>query len=213
MPHATCHLRLEFKLPGAGERWPYISVRQIPGGEIARIPTAAERPCLPLPDASVTGIEARDAIEHGHDEQAWLAELARVTAPGGELLARVPLDNGVAWLDALNIYRYLGDIAGRGTDEQPLETLPTGWHRHYRAGDLVRLVEAAGFEVRSVEPEGMPLGEVGHLAALVTCGLASDAGACQRRLFALRERLHHRPLMPLPRALASRVTVRATREP
>lgn len=211
MSQPPCHIRLEFRFPGEGEDSPRIVIRHLPGGEIAHIPTDEEVPRVPLPDASVASIDARDAIEHGHDEQAWLAELARVMAPGGELLVRVPLDNGTAWLDALNIYRYLSDLAAGGSGDPPLESLPTGWHRHYRVDAISELIEAAGFEIQAVETEGMPLGELGHLAGLVASGLAPDARATQRRLFDLRERLHHRPLMPLPRALASRITVRATK--
>ena len=203
-------IRLELRFPEEGERSPLIVVRQAPG-EIARIAAEEKAPCLPLPDASVSRIEARDTIEHVYDEQAWMAELARVLAPGGELRVRVPLDNGVAWLDALNIYRYLGDLAGRGSDDPPLESLPTGWHRHYRVDGIAELVEEAGFEIQSIEAEGMPLAEVGHLVGLIASGLTADARESQRRLFDLRERLHHRPLMPLPRALASRITVRARR--
>jgi hypothetical protein len=213
MPQSPSHLRLEFRLPEVDEESPQILVRQLPGGEIARIATSEPHPRPPLPDASIARVEARDAVEHGHDEQAWLAELARLLAPGGELLVRVPLDNGAAWLDALNIYRYVSDLTGRGVDTAPLETLPGGWHRHYRVDDIVGLVECAGFDIRAVEAEGMPLGELGHLAGLIASGLSQDAAESQRRLFRLRERLHHRPLMPLPRALAGRITVRATRRP
>lgn len=211
MPQPPCHIRLEFRFPDEGSDAPLIVARRLPGDEIARISTDEKRPHLPLPDASVTSIDARDAIEHGHDEQAWLAELARVLVPGGELVVRVPLDNGMAWLDALNIYRYLSDLAGRGSENPPLETLPTGWHRHYRVDDLTGLVEEAGFEIRAVEAEGLPLGELGHLAGLIASGFTSDAAASQRQLFNFRERLHHRPLMPLPRPVAGRITIRATK--
>lgn len=209
----SCHLRLDFRLPGEETDEPYIVIRRLPGDALVRIATADGNPRIPLPDASVGAIDARDAIEHAHDEQAWLAEMARVTAPGGALLARVPLDNGVAWLDALNVYRYLGDLVGRSVDDAPLESLPMGWHRHYRPESIARLIAESGFDIRAVEAEGLPLGEVGHLAGLVASGFTSDPGASQRRLFNFRERLHHRPLMPLPRALASRVTVRAIRTP
>ncbi len=211
MTQPTCHLRLEFRLPSADDDAPSIVIRRLPGDAIAHIATNEPTPHLPLPDASVEQLDARDVIEHVHDEQAWLSELARVLAPGGTLLLRVPLDNGVAWLDALNIYRYLSDLAGRGTDNPPLETLPIGWHRHYRPDDIAALVEQAGFDIRAVEAEGMPLGEAGHLAGLLASSLTPDPGATQRRLFNLRERLHHRPLMPLPRAVAGRITIRATR--
>ncbi len=211
MTQPTCHLRLEFRLPSAEDDAPSIVIRRLPGDAIAHIATDEPAPHLALPDASVEQLDARDVIEHVHDEQAWLSELARVLAPGGTLLLRVPLDNGVAWLDALNIYRYLSDLAGRGTDNPPLETLPMGWHRHYRPDDIAALVEQAGFDIRAVEAEGMPLGEVGHLAGLLASSLTPDPGATQRRLFNLRERLHHRPLMPLPRAVAGRISIRATR--
>lgn len=213
MPQPPRHLRLAFRFPDAGSDAPLIVVRCLPDGELARISTDEGSPHLPIPDASVTSIEARDAIEHGHDEQAWLAELARVIAPGGELMVRVPIDNGLAWLDALNIYRYINDLVGRSIDDAPLESLPLGWHRRYRPASIAGLIAAAGFEIRAIETEGLPLGELGHLAGLIASGFTSDANASQRRLFNLRERLHHRPLMPLPGALAGRVTVWATRKP
>jgi SAM-dependent methyltransferase len=210
MPQPPCHLRLDFSFPRADEDSPHISVRHADGDEFARIASKEEQPRLPLADASVASVDARDVLEHVRDEQAWLAEIARVVIPGGMLLLRVPLDNGLAWLDALNIYRYLGGVTGSGDDE-PLETLPTGWHRHYRTADITGLIEDAGFGVDGIESEGMPLGEIGHLAGLIATSFTRDAEASQRRLFDLRERLHHRPLMPLPRSLASRVTIRATR--
>ena len=107
MSQPSCHIRLEFRFPGEGEDSPRIVIRHLPGGEIAHIPTDEEVPRLPLPDASVARIDARDAIEHGHDEQAWLAELARVMAPGGELLVRVPLDMAAAYATFVNDGTYV----------------------------------------------------------------------------------------------------------
>jgi SAM-dependent methyltransferase len=212
MPLSLRHLRLDFAFPDAENDEPHIVVRSPEeGGVIARIATSEHEPRMPLPDASLTSIDARDVLEHGYDEDAWLAELARLLLPGGELTLRVPLDNLTGWLDALNIYRYLGDIAGLGTDREPLETLPGGWHRHYREDDMVAMLTRAGYMTTSIEHEGLPVGELGHLAALVACSFAPDAAARQSRLFAFRERFHHRPLMPLPRAIAGRITVRAAR--
>lgn len=50
----------------------------------------AEGGRLPLADGSVAVISAFDLLEHLPDDAACLAEIARVLAPGGQLIASVP---------------------------------------------------------------------------------------------------------------------------
>lgn len=112
----------------------------------------------------VSSIRGLDVLEHVVDEEAWLSALAGVLADGGELTVRVPLEGPLAWLDALNIYRYVQDTTGVGKDLE--ETKMKGWHRHYPLPDLVGLLTDAGLEVTSVTRAGSPHVDALHLAAL-----------------------------------------------
>lgn len=207
MPPAASTLRLTLAFPEPGHKFPVIVLADGAGAEIGRVPTAEPQPALPCADASVRAADARDVLEHVHDEQAWLAELNRVLVPGGELTVRVPLDNLLAWADALNITRYIGDVLGFG--DPPTETLPTGWHRHYAPGDLPAILELAGFEVVASTAQGLPLEEAPHLLGLVGSMLLPRPRSVQRRLFTALAPLRDRPRLPLPRAIASTITVRA----
>lgn len=51
---------------------------------------AAEAPRLPFAEASFDLATAYDVVEHVDDDEAFLAELARVLAPGGVLAVHVP---------------------------------------------------------------------------------------------------------------------------
>jgi hypothetical protein len=123
----------------------------------------------PAPDFAsamppVIRIRALDILEHVVDEEAWLSALAEVLTDDGELTVRVPLEGPLAWLDALNIYRYVQDTTGVGKDLE--ETKMKGWHRHYPVPDLVGMLTAAGLEVTSVTRAGSPHVNALHLAAL-----------------------------------------------
>lgn len=150
--------------------------------------SAEEIPDFPGPAGVFRHIDALDVLEHVLDEEIWLSSLAGLLAPGGTISLRVPLEGSLAWMDALNIYRYIADLSGRGT--APGETLPTGWHRHYRSRDLVRLVQDAGLVVTSVRREGLPGPDVPHLAALVTGDWALGRPATEERLIPLRDRVN-----------------------
>lgn len=209
MPHRIDQLRLELVFPEPGHRTPRIALLAEDGADLGRIPTSEPAPCLPLDDASVRSVDARDVLEHVHDEQTWLAELARILAPGGEIVVRVPLENAMAWADALNIYRYVSDISGRGEDL--LETLPTGWHRHYAPGDLPAILELAGFETVSTTTEGLPIEELPHLGGLIVGKIILGRNGVERRLFRARRGFRDRPRLPMPKSLAATMTVRATK--
>jgi len=51
---------------------------------------AAEAPLLPFRDGAFDIVTAYDIIEHVEDDRAFVAELARVLAPGGALAVHVP---------------------------------------------------------------------------------------------------------------------------
>ncbi len=206
MPSSTAHLRLRLAFPEPGHRLPAIAIH-VDDRVVGRILTSEPIPHLAIESGAIDAVDARDVLEHVHDEQAWLAELARVLKPGGELTVRVPLDNLLAWADALNIYRYLGDIFGFWG--VPVESLPTGWHRRYAPGDLPAILELAGFDVISTATRGLPLEEAPHLVGLIAGNLSRNPRATNRRLFHARRHVRDRPRLPMPTMLAATITVRA----
>lgn len=80
---------------------------------------------LPFADASFDVVTAFDVLEHCEPEDAAVAELRRVLAPGGRLLASVPAYQW-AWTDF--------DVAN-------------GHHRRYTRARLVRALRRSGLEV------------------------------------------------------------------
>ena len=79
---------------------------------------------LPYDDARFGLVLATDVLEHLDDDAAALAELRRVTRPGGALLVTVP---ALMWLWSK-------------------EDVSLHHRRRYRRGELVRKVRDAGFE-------------------------------------------------------------------
>lgn len=203
-PHLTCELRF----PERDDRTPTIRLSVNAGTTICSIPTSEPDPCLPLRDHSVRSLSALDILEHVHDEQTWLAEFSRVLALDGMLTVRAPLDNALAWLDALNIYRYVSDTTGRG--EHPLESFPIGWHRHYAPDDLPAILELAGFAVLETRTQGFPLGEIPHLAGLLFGNLMLQHPEAERRLFELRSRWRAGRKLRMPEFIAASLVIHAT---
>lgn len=208
MPIACSNLTCHLHLPIPGEQTPTIRLTGEADEVIAWIPTSEPVPRLPQSRQSVCAISALDILEHVHDEQAWLAEFARILVPGGQLTVRAPLENAVAWLDALNIYRYVSDTIGRGEHLQ--ETFPTGWHRHYAPGDLPQILELAGFVVTDAHGEGLPVGEIRRLFGLIVGNMLRQRPDTERNLFERQARSGRGPRLRLPVTIAARITVRAT---
>ncbi len=156
-------------------------------------------PAFPARPGSIHRVSALDVIEHVQDEEAWLRALADLLEPGGQILIRVPAEGPVAWLDAPNIYRYVTEFTSRG--EAPHETKPTGWHRHYRRDDLVRLVERSGLRVTGISRVAAPLSDIPHLLGMVAGNLVLGTSDTERRLIKARDRLDRTdrtlPLGPL----------------
>ena len=158
-------------------------------GTISRIAhTVRDRdPVFPIGANSLRLIRALDAIEHVQDEQAWLHALVDLLEPGGRIIIRVPAEGPVAWLDAPNIFRYVTEFSSRG--DAPHETKPTGWHRHYRRDDVVRLVEQSGLHVTGMSRVAAPLADIPHLLGMVAGNLILEAPGAERRLIDARDRI------------------------
>lgn len=135
------------------------------GEVIAAIRTDETQPKLPLPDGSVTHIVlCDDALSRVIDEEAWLMELYRVIAMGGVLQLTLPAEGPLAWLDSMNVYRYITDISRRG--QAPNAARPTGWNRHYRRKEVSVLVTSAGFTVAEIARQKLLLSETRMLTGL-----------------------------------------------
>lgn len=119
---------------------------------------------LPLRDGSCDRIACDGVLENVRDDEAFVAELARVIRPGGQIVLHVPSASPLAWLDAFNLYHYLVEISRRG--KLPLETDEVGWRRHYALADLKCLLTPA-FCVRTITASGIGLAEGGRFVALM----------------------------------------------
>ena len=92
------------------------------------------RPSLPFPDGAFDGVLNCGVLEHVGDERAALAELRRVSRPGGRLFT-YHLPNRDAWTE------WLGRRLGRFHHD-----------RTYTRADAATLFEAAGFRVLGCRP-------------------------------------------------------------
>lgn len=141
-------------------------VFSINGEEVIAIRTDTEEPRLPFVDGELGHIEIRDdAISRVIDEATWLNEISRVLAPSGEFRLTLPIEGPLAWLDTMNIYRYMVDIGKRG--DEPDASLPTGWNRHYPRSGVSILLEDAGFGDIRMRQANYADREIGLLATLL----------------------------------------------
>jgi len=118
----------------------------------------------PFPDAAFDGVILLDQLAFVVDDEAAIAEAARVLRPGGTLRLRVPNAGPLAWLDGFNLARYLRDTTRRGP--RPAETRGIGWRRHYRRSELADLLRPR-FELHAVHGGGLGLAEAVRFALLV----------------------------------------------
>lgn len=119
---------------------------------------------LPFRDASLATIVCLDVLEYVRNDDLVLDELARVIAPGGTLLLRVPASGPLAGIDAYNLMHYLVDITRRGS--RPHETCEVGWRRHYGVADLSDLLGCSRFRIVHVRRSGLALTETIHFVAM-----------------------------------------------
>ncbi|HWV25150.1 MAG TPA: hypothetical protein VNZ58_13240 [Thermomicrobiales bacterium] len=205
--HTTIELSTETDWQKTRERCPTIHFCTEDGTRFASFTTDNERPRLPLPDTSVASIDLDRVVARVIDEEAWLRECRRILVPVGEIRFTVPADGPLAWIDARNTYRYAVDIIGRG--QEPDDTLPTGWHRHYKRSDIERMLDTAGLKAASIRRVGTGLPEIPQLAGLVVGNMLLGQRDTERRLHSLRSRMERRDdQRPVP-LLGSSFTVTA----
>jgi hypothetical protein len=156
-------------------------------------------------------IVALDVLEHVVDEEAWIACFAHLLEPGGSVTIRVPLEGPVAWLDALNVFRYVQDVTGLG--KQPLETKMKGWHRHYRQADLEALLQGAGLTPMEVTQSGSPHHDVIQLGALAWGTIVRGDRETELRAMHHRNRAEAGTDLPRLGPLSTKITVTATKSP
>jgi SAM-dependent methyltransferase len=181
---------------------------------VATLRADVESPRLDLADGTVDTVEAGDVISRTIDEAAWLAELARVLRPGGTLHLRVPAGGPLAWYDTRNIYRYVTDIIGRG--DNPDDTLPTGWNRHYGTDDIMALLLDTGFANVKIGRVGLGLAEGPQLAGLMVGNFLLGKRDIELRLHPLRramERVDARIPAPVIGTMLAITATRADAEP
>ena len=173
-------------------------------GIVASIPVEEAEPDFGLPSGSATRVVALDVLEHVLDEEAWLAAISSLLAPGGTLVARVPLEGPLTWLDSLNMYRYAQDITGIGKDLE--ETKMKGWHRHYRRHELKAMLEDAGLRVSTMVASGSPHLNVLQFGALVWGGMVRHDSEIEHTVRAWRDRREAGPDQPRLGSLGTQLT-------
>lgn len=111
---------------------------------------------LDFADGSFDAVLLLDVLAVLPDDQGAIDGAARVLRPGGTLVVRVPYRGPLAWLDAMNLARYAGDITGRRPTSEG--KAPVAWRRHYRRRDIAQML-GPRFRVRGVAGTGIGLGE------------------------------------------------------
>ncbi len=135
-----------------------------PAAALAGQPWTPPVTTWPGKTASYDRVYLWDDLARVVDEEAAVAEAARVLRPGGILSIRVPRAGLLAWLDPYNAYRYLRDATRRGKD--PVETKALGWQRHYRQADLDDLLRPY-FTTLAIQPRGLGLAAAFRLALAI----------------------------------------------
>lgn len=152
------------------------------GQHLSAIRTDETEPELPLFARSVNKLVLYDdALSRSIDEEAWIAEFARVIEPGGHLHLTLPAEGPLGWMDAMNIYRYFADITKRG--DAPDAALPTGWNRHYTREHARRLLHESGFEAVEVRRQSYVASELAMLAGFVGGNWIRGDRTAEARLF------------------------------
>ncbi|MCO5218565.1 MAG: hypothetical protein M9934_13540 [Thermomicrobiales bacterium] len=166
MTTLTAHLELsDSTSERTRERCPWVVFHQ-DDRELVRLRTDTEQPTLPFPDGNMESITlCDDILSRVIDEEAWLAELSRVLAAGGELRFTVPKTGPFAWLDAMDAHRYAVDIGKRG--DPPDAALPTGWNRHYTGAELRALCAESGLRAVSLTTINYATHEARMIAGLL----------------------------------------------
>lgn len=117
---------------------------------------------IPHPDEAFDVVVCLDVLEHVEDERAAVGELLRVVRPGGTLILSTPHRGAFGFLDPMSVAQRLSKLLERVAPaalrrwRSRAAKAPDGrtwWeaepeHRHYREGDLRRLLDASGWAGR-----------------------------------------------------------------
>lgn len=130
---------------------------------------------LPFPDATFDGVFTAASLHHAHNPQHMLAEMRRVTKPGGWIIVGV---EPASWPYTL-VYPLLRPLQQfiRKHRARPFDSVADDETRGFRRRDLERLFRDASLEVHDIRPVKFLLEWY-------------DSG-CR-----LLERLTHRPITP-----------------
>lgn len=120
---------------------------------------------LPFDDNCFDLIECGTVFAYVRNDEGLANELARITAPGGNIRLVVPADGLLAGLDAFNLHRYLVDITKRGL--RPFETANIGWRRHYSESDLRKMFPSGDFTLVECRRFGIAASEVVRMSGFV----------------------------------------------
>lgn len=147
-----------------------------PGDMVVR----ADAGALPFRDLTFDLVVVHATLEFCHDDRQVVGELARVLRVGGHLVARLPRRGQLEAVDALNLYRYLRELSGRG--DIPTEAMPIGWRRHYDESDLDAIFSPLPLTRTRIEHGGLALGEIAYLPGLIATRSVGDRPAAAQRL-------------------------------
>ncbi|MGH2558716.1 MAG: class I SAM-dependent methyltransferase [Thermomicrobiales bacterium] len=144
---------------------------------------------LPFRCGSFAQVRCLDVLENVRDDEALVDELARVLAPGGRLLLRVPRAGPLAGLDPYNLYRYLVDITGRGNRSPEIDEL--GWRRHYSLAEIDRVLGSGRFHVSHWATEGIGGEQLTTFGGMVLFRWWRHKEPSYERVASLAERIGH----------------------
>ena len=125
----------------------------------------ATRGALPARDGEFDAVLLLDVLEHLEDPAGMLAEIRRVLVPGGVLHAHVPCEG-----DPRSLWRWLPGQRGAGAWKRRF-----GGHlQRFRRGELLALIEAAGFETLRVRGSLHLIGNLADVAVFAALAARRD---------------------------------------
>lgn len=116
---------------------------------------------LPFEDAQFNAVMCTEVLEHTRDDRTTLAEIHRVTKPGGYLLLSTPHRGLFGWLDPDNLLNRLFDTIRRLRIPKPgggrfYQSFHYDVHRHYSVEELRDLL-GPGWQIEQVYYGGLLL--------------------------------------------------------